>query len=87
MIGQQLIDAIQKYHLEDFKIIYVYTTSASETILEFKVDDIELPYPEYKDAQFDGPAHIYKHKFIKIDDEGNVECCDREFDTSKQIIN
>jgi len=87
--SKQIIDTIQNHHLEDFDICYVDTLPSLETFLEFEfeISDIELPYPKYKDAWLDRPAHIYKHKFIKIDDEGNVECCDREFDTSEQIIN
>lgn len=83
--SKQLIDAIQKNHLEDLDIYCVDTMSGLGAFLEFEfeIGDIELPYPEYKDAWLDVPAHIYKHKFLKIDNEGNVECYDREFDTSK----
>jgi hypothetical protein len=83
MNGKKLIDAIEKHHLEDFNIVYADTTPGSGTILEFENGGIELPYPEYKDTRFDGPAHIYKYKVLKIDDEGNSECYDREVDTSK----
>ena len=81
--SKQLINAIQKHHLEDFDIYYVDATPGSGTILYFAVDNIELPYPEYKDARLNGPAYIYKYKALKIDDDGNTECSDREFDTSK----
>lgn len=84
MTGRQLIDAIQKYHLEDFNINFLNGNGVgSKIIIEFDNGNIELPYPEYKNAQFDVPAYIYKYKFLKIDEEGNSECYDKEYDTSK----
>lgn len=85
MTGQQLIDAIQKYHLEDFDIVRADMELRSGIVVEFDNGDIELPYPEYKDAYFyDEPAHIYKYKTLKIDNKGNSECYDTELDTSQK---
>ena len=83
MTGQQLIDAIQKYHLEDLDIFHADTELCLGITIEFENGDIELPYPEYKDANFDEPAHIYKYKVLEVDDEGNSECYDKNLDTSK----
>ena len=83
MTGQQLIDAIQKHHLEDFDIYHADTELCQGIIIEFDNGDIKLPYPEYKDANFDEPAYIYKYKVLEVDDEGNSECYDTELNTSK----
>ena len=83
MTGRQLIDAIQKHHLEDLDIFSADTVICFGIVIEFDNGDIELPYPEYKDSHFDKPAHIYKYKVLEVDDEGNSKCYDRELDTSK----
>ncbi len=83
MTGKQLIDAIQQHHLEDLDIFHADTELCLGIVIEFENGDIELPYPECKDAHFDEPAHIYKYRVLKVDDEGNSECYDRELNTSK----
>lgn len=83
MIGRQIIDAIQEYHLEDLDIYSIDTDMDSKLIIEFDNGDIELPYPEYKDAHFNDPAHVYKYKVLEIDDEGVSKCYDKELNTSK----
>ena len=85
MTGQQLIDAIQEHHLENLDVFHADTELCSGILISVDNGDIELPYPEYKDAHFDEPAHIYKYKVLEIDNKGNSECYDQEFDTSKLV--
>lgn len=82
MTGKQLIDAIQKYHLEDLNIFSADTVICFGIIIEFDNGDIELPYPECKDFHLDKPAHIYKYKVLEVDDDGNSRCYDKELYSS-----
>ena len=85
MTGQELIEAIQKYHLEKLEIESGYfDCCGGDQNITFKVNNLELPYPKYKDYRYDEPAYIYTAKELTFYRDGSVECEDTVLDTSKE---
>ena len=85
MTGQELIDSIKKYGLENLEIETGYfNCCAGEQNITFKVNDLELPYPKYKDYCYDKPAYIYTAKELTFYCDGSIKCEDTVLDTSKE---
>lgn len=84
MKAKTLIKAIHRHHLEDFNI-YDININLCNTVIRISFDGgtTELPYPEYKDKNFDEPAYIYRTKILEIDENGNTKCHDEELNTSQ----
>ena len=85
MTGQELIDAIKKYNLENLNIEsgYLDCGGGISQVITFEVSQVKLPYPEYKDYRCDEPAYIYKSKDLTFYSDGSVVCEDYTMDTSK----
>lgn len=85
MTGQKLIDAIKKYNLENLEIESGYfDCSGGNQYIDFKFNDLELPYPEYRDYRYDEPAHIHTTIELAFCDDDSVKCEDIVLDTRKK---
>lgn len=84
MTGQDLINTIKQHHLEQYHMSEGHIDDGYGIDISFLVNDTTLPYPEYRDALFDEPAHIYVSKELHIDLDGNSNCEEYTWNTSEK---